>query len=455
MKIWETEDSRSHNELKDLVEEFTSSRDLQYDQQLLPYDILGSIAHVRTLEKAGVLTSSESSELREVLAGMLREDIDVSPGDEDVHSKVESVLISRLGDLGKKVHTGRSRNDQVLVDIRLFTKEALHEYALLALDLAQELLVVAREHSETPMVGYTHMRKAMPSSVGLWACSYLEGILDDLKAVNCSYTLSDQSPLGAAAGYGVPLELDREFSADLLGFASVQRNTLAAMNSRGKFEFNLLSSLGLTQLDLSRFAQDLILFSGDEMGFFSLPDEFTTGSSIMPQKANPDVLELIRGRTSEMLGAINQTYGMLTGLPSGYSRDLQPTKKILMEGLSLVKSCLEVAVPLVSNLEVNEDNLVGSFRESVFATDSALKKVREGKPFRAAYREVKSDLQSGDTDQAEDPSRITEAIRQRSHLGGPGNLGLEWYQEEIDRMREEWQTREKVFKDTMQDLVQI
>lgn len=449
MKTWETGEEEK-SAIEQLVEDFTAGADVDYDQRLAEYDIYGSIAHVHALEDLDLVSSREAEKLRNELRGLLEEDISLTAEEEDIHTRVENELTDSLGELGEKLHTARSRNDQVLVDIRLFTKAELFKVVRELLNLVESLLNFASSQSDTPMVGYTHYRKAMPSSVGLWAGSYAEALLDDLTLIEANLGLIDQSPLGVGAGYGVPVKLDRELTADLLGFEKVQNNAIYVMNSRGKFEFNLLSGFASVQLDLSRLASDLITFSDGEFGYFEIPDEFTTGSSIMPQKKNPDVLELVRARSGEFSGHLSGIFSLLHGLRSGYSRDLQETKKALIDGLDDTSDSLEVLAPLISWLKVNEEELINAFSGEVFATDKVFDLVGDGVPFREAYRKVKNNL--GDDGDEVTENQIRESIDSRDHLGGPGNPGLNAKKKSLDRARDKWTERETKFKDCLKEL---
>ncbi|MFP4201898.1 MAG: argininosuccinate lyase [Candidatus Acetothermia bacterium] len=452
MKVWELEDRRDESGLVELVEEFTAGADVGYDQRLADYDILGSIAHVTGLEEIGLLTSSEAEELREGLRDLLEEEIELTSDDEDIHTRVENELTDELGELGGKLHTARSRNDQVMVDLRLYAKDGLFGVVDALFELIESLLELAEEGASTPMVGFTHSRKAMPSSVGLWAGSYAEALLDDLVPLGSSLELLDQSPLGAGAGYGVPVRLNRELTAGLLGFGKVQKNAIYVMNSRGKFEFQLLSGLAGVALDLSRLAEDLIVFSDEQFGYFTIPQPFTTGSSIMPQKKNPDVLELVRGRTSRFSGYLSEIFALLHGLRAGYSRDLQETKRSLMEGLDSIHESIEVLSPLIENLELNERNLKAAFSEEVFATDKVFSRVEKGEPFREAYRAVKEELGSTDTGGRIDPDRIRDVIESRDHQGGPGNLCLEDSWAELEEKRKRWTAESTNFRLALKSL---
>lgn len=454
MKIWELENGKDESELEELVEEFTAGADVEYDQRLADYDIYGSIAHVTGLEEIGLLSGPEAEDLREGLRDLLGEEIELSPDDEDIHTRVENELTENLGEIGGKLHTARSRNDQVMVDLRLYAKEALFEVVEGLFELIDSLLEFAEREAKKPMVGYTHSRKAMPSSVGLWAGSFAEALLDDLIPLDSAFKLLDQSPLGVGAGYGVPVSLDRELTAELMGFGKVQNNAIYVMNSRGKFEFQLLSGLGGVTLDLSRLAEDLIGFSDDQFGYFRIPEAFTTGSSIMPQKENPDVLELVRGKASGFSGHLSELFTLLHGLRSGYSRDLQETKESLMDGLDTVTGSLEVLTPLISRLEVNEENLISAFTEEVFATDEVFSLVEDGTPFRKAYRKVKEELGSEGAEDSIAPKRLEKALESRDHPGGPGNLQLGRSRAELEREKKKWMGRSTNFRMALENLAE-
>jgi len=451
MKTWELGEEEEKSGIEKLVEGFTAGADVNYDQRLADYDIYGSIAHVHALEELGLIDSGEARALRNELRGLLEEDLDLSAGDEDIHTRVENEVTEALGQLGEKLHTARSRNDQVLVDVRLFTKAELFKVVRKLLNLVESLLYLASSQADTPMVGYTHYRKAMPSSVGLWAGSYAESLLDDLISIESSFQLVNQSPLGAGAGYGVPVKLDRRLTADLLGFEKVQNNVIYVMNSRGKFEFNLLAALANIQLDLSRLSSDLIAFSDTKFNYFEIPEDFTTGSSIMPQKKNPDVLELVRGKSAKFSGHLSSLFSLLHGLRSGYSRDLQETKEALFEGLDTTTDSLAVLAPLISGLEVNEEALIRDFSGEVFATDEVFDRVEEGEPFRQAYREVKEDLGELPGEEISE-ERAKKSLAARNHPGGPGNLQLEEIKKNLERGKDKWSEKEAEFVDCLRRL---
>ena len=405
---------------------YTAGQDRVLDMALVEADCLGTAAHVAMLSRMPLRPPPVSpkdaqlviAELRNVLADAAAGKFSITLEDQDVHLAIERRLTERLGDLGKRVHLCRSRNDQVAVDLRLFAKGRLLDAAAAAAELAGALVAFAKKHERIPMVGRTHMQPAMPSSVGLWASAWAESLLDDLALLRTAYALNDQCPLGSAASYGVPMPIDRQLASDLLGFAKPVHNVLHANQARGKLESIILSALGQVMLTLSRMAQDLILFSMPEFGYFRLPPEFTTGSSIMPQKRNPDVLELIRAKAAKVLACANLVAEIVRAAPSGYNRDLQETKEPFLAGFDLAISSLRISIPLVAKLEVDAAALRRGFGPEVFATDRALELVAQGMPFRDAYHEVKNNL---DKLAGKSPD---EALAAKRHLGAP--MGLDF-----------------------------
>lgn len=422
-------------DLDALVEEFTVGRDYELDERLVPADCAGSLAHATMLAKIGILIPAELVGLRRELAAIVEDHaagrFPITLEDEDCHTAIENRLTARLGETGKKIHTGRSRNDQVLTALRLFAKGFLFEGARRLASLVESLRAFAAAHAELPMPGRTHLQIAMPSSVGLWAGAYAEELLDDLRHLWSVYPLCDQSPLGSAASYGVPLPLDRELEADLLGFSRVQNNVLYANNSRGKLESIILEAVDQIGLTLSKLAQDLILFSLPELGYFTLPDELCSGSSIMPQKKNPDALELLRAKSATLSACALQAKSIIRALPSGYNRDFQETKEPFLRGCSIVLLCIRVAEVTVTSLAVNPDRLAEGLRPEIYATDAALELVAKGWSFRDAYREVGTHLERLAARDAK------SAILGRSSTGTTGNLGLDRLKEEGDRLAEE------------------
>lgn len=405
---------------------FTAGRDVVLDQALVSVDCIGTAAHVTMLSRMPVSPPLITDEERKKVIGGLVEIIKLAGknkftielADQDVHLAVERTLTAKLGDLGKKIHTCRSRNDQVAVDLRLFAKEQLMETLEEAAALVSVLVEFGKKHETVPMVGRTHMQPGMPSSVGLWATAHAESLLDDCVMLVNAYELNDQSPLGSAASYGVPLPIDRQLTSDLLGFGHPTHNVLYANNGRGKMEAIVLGAMSQVMLTLSRLAQDFMLFTMPEFDYFKLPAEFCTGSSIMPQKQNPDVCELIRARASRVKAAELGVYDLIKGSPSGYNRDLQEAKELFMEGIATTRACLRILAPMVAGTKVNQQKLIDGFTPDVFATDRALELVGEGMPFRDAYHHVKENLHELENI---DPAA---AIRLKTHLGAP--LGLDW-----------------------------
>ncbi len=436
-----------------IVREFLVGEDIILDQLLVKYDVIGSIAHAAMLNKIGILSNEELIKLKRTLREIIKlneEDrFKINVFDEDVHLKIEGFLTQKLGDVGKKIHTGRSRNDQVLVDLRLFTKDKLLKIEEKTLELASTLLEFGEKNKDVPMPGYTHFRKAMPSSVGLWALSFVESLLDDLLIIKSAYKLNNQNPLGSAAGYGVPLNLDRALTTELLGFERIQNNVLYVQNSRGKIESIVLSSLAQIMLDLSRLSNDLIIYSSDEFGFFTIPEEFCTGSSIMPKKRNPDVLELTRARANKLFSYLSQTLSTVKDLTSGYSRDLQETKEPLIKGINMVDSCLDIFVPLVKGLKTNEKKLIDAFNSQIFATDEALNLVAKGTPFRDAYKNVELNFLFSHREEM-DPKEI---IKERKYVGTTGNLGIEKLKKQIENETKLVTTEKEGFKNIINGLL--
>ncbi|HZJ88269.1 MAG TPA: argininosuccinate lyase [Sphaerochaeta sp.] len=420
--------------LDSLMEEFSVGSDYLIDQHLVVADVLGSIAHARTLERAGILTVDELQAAQEALVQILtlkeREQFPITLADEDCHTAIETYLTEAAGEVGKKIHTGRSRNDQVQTALRLWMREFTLRLALSVSSLAEGLFGLAAEHSEVPMPGRTHMQIAMPSSVGLWAASFAEQLADQVAHLIDLHARLDQSPLGSAASYGSPLALDRAYSASLMGFSRVQNNVLYANNSRGLFEAMLLDSCDYIGLTLSKLAQDLMLFTLPEFGYFTLPVELLTGSSIMPQKQNPDGLELARSRSARIHSATTAVKGIIRSLPSGYNRDFQDTKEPLFTGTKSTWDLVQIFTRMVEGLEVNEEALIAACTPELYATDVVLARVSKGESFRDVYQEVGAAI---DTVVALDPR---EAIALRTALGTSGNLQLQAQEAHLFALKE-------------------
>lgn len=418
MKLWE-----KGYALDQLVESFMTGDDPVLDRVLIPYDCLGSIAQAKMLAKIGILTAEECQKIVDALHVLILQaeqgQFEIQPEDEDVHTAVEGALVKRLGDIGKKIHTGRSRNDQVLLDLRLYSREMLLEVCDSIFCLVETLLSFAERYQAVPIPGRTHFQRAMPSSIGLWGGAFAESLLDDVELLKAAFALVNQSPLGSAASYGVSLPIDRQYVADLLGFDKVQNNVLYVNNSRGKFEAVILNGLVQIVNDLAKISTDMIIFSAPEFGYFALPEKFCPGSSLMPQKRNPCPLELVRAKSALVQSYLFQVLETIRALPSGYNRDFQETKRPLMQGFEVASLSLKVVNQIVSELEVDADRCIGAFSAELFATDQVLRLVEAGLPFRDAYARIARDSQAV---AMEDP---VENIRAKTHLGAPGNLDLE------------------------------
>lgn len=388
-KLWQ----KDNLILDPIIEAFETKDDLILDQNILPYDVEGSLAHAKMLNKIGILTKDELIKLEKGLTEILdlanNGKINLQFGDEDIHTKIENYLTEKYGEVGKKIHTLRSRNDQVLTALRLYSKAEIRKIQKVIEELINSFENYNKQYGQIPMPGYTHMQKAMPSSIGLWAESFIYSLKDDLNLLSTAYSLIDQSPLGSAAGYGTPIKLDKKYTATLLKFKRVQENPIYCQQSRGKFEAFILSSLIQVLLTINKFASDVMLFSTSEFGFFKASSKITTGSSIMPQKKNLDLAELLRSKVHLVLGNFTQIASLSSNLISGYNRDLQDSKKPLMESLNITQDSLKVTKILLENLTPNPEKLISSMTEELFATEKALKLVLQGQSFRDAYMEMK------------------------------------------------------------------
>jgi len=385
MKLWE-----KGAKLNQQIENFTVGDDYILDQKLVKYDCLASIAHAKMLGKIGILNEQEVHKLEQELTNIIELDkkgeFKILQEQEDCHTAIENYLIKNLGDLGKKIHTARSRNDQVLTALRLYYKDELNNCTKLMNKFIETIAEFVNKYSDIKFPGYTHTRKAMPSSIGLWGNSFIDAMKDNLKVIDLTLELIDQSPLGTGAGYGVPLKIDRKYTAELLGFKKVQNNPIYTQNSRGKFESTVLHALTMIMFDLNKIASDLILFSLPEFGYFELLDEFCTGSSIMPQKKNPDVLELVRSKYHVIVSYEFQVKNISSNLISGYHRDIQLTKEPTMKGLEIIEECLTIMSLVFTKLKVNKENCEKALTEEIYATEHVYELVEQGIPFREAYQ---------------------------------------------------------------------
>lgn len=387
MKLWQKD-----YDLNKQVEAFTVGNDHILDHQIVKYDCMASMAHARMLGEIGILDQKEVNLITERLEEIIQLDrkgeFTISREQEDCHTAIEEYLTDHLGELGGKIHTGRSRNDQVLTALRLYYKEELKDCGNLVRKLEQSISKFVDKYGEVAIPGYTHMRKAMPSSVAMWAGAFIDSMKDNETVMKTAMDLIDQSPLGTGAGYGIPLELDRKHTARLLGFKRVQQNPIYAQFSRGKFEMTILHVLSQIMFDVNKIATDLIIFSMPEFGFFELPREFCTGSSIMPQKKNPDVLELLRAKYHEVVTCEFQIKSIMGNLMSGYNRDVQLTKEPTIKGFQITNDSLAIVSLIFEHLQVNRENCENAMTDDVFATEEIYKLVQEGIPFREAYRKI-------------------------------------------------------------------
>lgn len=389
-KLWQKD-----YKLNSLVEDFTVGNDYLLDQRLLKYDCLASMAHAKMLGKIGVLENKQVrklvAELQHIIELSEKGNFRITKEQEDGHTAIEQHLTRKLGELGKQIHTARSRNDQVLTALRLYYKDELNTCKELTRALSDSIVSCQNKYGEIKFAGYTHTRKAMPSSMAMWTGAFIESMADNLKTLNLAGDLVDQSPLGTGAGYGIPLEIDRSFSARELGFSRIQENPIYTQNSRGKFESTILHALSQIMFDLNKMATDLIFFTMPELGYLELPDEFCTGSSIMPQKKNPDVLELIRAKYHAVIACEFQIKNLVANLISGYNRDVQLTKEPTMQAFDITRSCLTVMKLIFGGVAVNAERCAQSLTREIYATQAVYELLKKGVPFRDAYKTIAKD----------------------------------------------------------------
>ena len=416
MKLWE-----KGVPVNQAIEKFTVGKDREMDVYLAPFDILGSMAHVTMLGSVGLIAETEVPVL---LAGLKKlylktqqENFVIEDGIEDVHSQVEYLLTQELGDLGKKIHSGRSRNDQVLLDLKLFIRDAIREVTESSSALIDLLLKKADETKNILLPGYTHLQVAMPSSFGLWFGAYAESLTDDLDVLQSAWKITNQNPLGSAAGYGSSFPLNRQMTTDLLGFAKMNYNVVYAQMGRGKVEKIVSFALANIAATLSKLAYDVCLFNSQNFGFVKLPDEFTTGSSIMPHKKNPDVFELIRSKCNKIQGVPTQISLMTNNLPSGYFRDLQIIKEVFLPVFGELIDCLNIASLALTNMQVKTEILNQPIYDFLFSVEEVNKLVLNGMPFRDAYKTVGKQIEDG----VFNPDKKVD----HTHEGSIGNLCLD------------------------------
>ena len=400
-----------------MIESFTVGLDRELDLRLARYDVQGSMAHIRMLESIGLLEKSELDQLlpalQEIADSIERGEFVIEDGVEDVHSQVEFLLTAKLGDIGKKIHSGRSRNDQVLVDLKLFFRDELRRIADGVERLFNRLQSLSEEHRDKLMPGYTHLQVAMPSSFGLWFGAYAESLTDDMQMVVAAYNIANQNPLGSAAGYGSSFPLDREMTTELLGFANPHYNVVAAQMSRGKTERAVASAIAAVASTLGHLAMDVCMWMCQNFGFVKFPDELTTGSSIMPHKKNPDVFEIMRGKCNRLQSLPNELTILTANLPLGYNRDLQLMKDIVFPATTQLIECLDMADFMLAHIEVKEGILDDPRYDYIFTVEDVNRLVLQGVPFRDAYRQVGLSVQDG-------TYRPTREVH-HTHLGSIGN----------------------------------
>jgi argininosuccinate lyase len=416
MKLWEKETSNTTAK----TEQFTVGRDREFDLLLARYDVCGSLAHTAMLESVGLLSADAYAAVKGGLEAILEEieqgTFTIDESVEDIHSQIELLLTQRIGEDGKKIHSGRSRNDQVAVDIKLYLRDALKDTGRQAGTLIAMLLELSNQHKAVLMPGYTHLQIAMPSSFGLWFAAYAECLAEDLEMLAGAYAVVNKNPLGSGAGYGSSLPLDRTMTTSSLGFNSMHYNAIAAQMSRGRAEKMVAMGISCIAATLARMAMDICLYNSQNFGFIRFPESLTTGSSIMPHKKNPDIFELIRGKCNRLQALPNELSLLLTNLPSGYHRELQLTKEILFPAIQVLHDCMDMLLTTLPHAMLNEHILDDPKYQYLFSVEAVNKLVNEGIPFRDAYRQVGKDIASG--------SFHYEGfdVSQHTHEGSIGNL---------------------------------
>jgi len=416
MKLWD-----KNNSANEKIIEFTVGDDRLNDLYLIKYDLKASISHAKMLYKTNLLSEIECDRIINILNEMLFEaesgELKIEKEFEDMHSKIEYTLISRLGDIGKKIHTARSRNDQVLVSIQLYLIDELNNIKTEVKSLFDLLINLAKKNEKIIMPGYTHMKAAMPSSFGLWFSAYAETLIDDIISLNSTIKIVNQNTLGSAAGYGTSFNIDRDFTTKDLNFKTLKYNSLACQISRNKIEKNTFDAIGNIAFTLSKISMDICLYLGDEFQFISFPENITTGSSIMPHKKNPDVFEIIRGKCNSIQNLSNSANLSSTNLPSGYHRDFQLNKGKIINAVNDIKECIQILSYCLSKISVNKKILEKSNYENIFSVELINEMVLKGMPFRDAYLELKSKLKSGEI-------KFPKTVN-HSHIGSIGNLALD------------------------------
>ncbi len=424
-KLWQ----KSSN-VNELVENFTVGRDREFDEQMAAFDVLGSLAHTRMLQSIGLMQEVDldlvQKELKVIYKDIQAGNFKIDDGVEDVHSQVELLLTQRIGDAGKKIHSGRSRNDQVLVDLKLFFRSQLQEVVEETELLFHLLIALSKKHKDVLLPGYTHLQVAMPSSFGLWFGAYAESLVDDLEVVLAAYKITNKNPLGSAAGYGSSFPLNRTLTTELLGFDSLNYNVVYAQMGRGKTERIIAQAISNIAATLAKMAMDQALYLSQNFAFVSYPDTLTTGSSIMPHKKNPDVWEIMRGKCNRLQALPNDVAMMTTNLPSGYHRELQLLKELLFPAFADLKNCLHMATFMLQHIEVKTDILNDPKYAYLFSVEEVNRLVLNGTPFRDAYKQVGLAIEQGNFN----PDKKVN----HTHEGSIGNLGNEQISAAMDKL---------------------
>lgn len=425
MKLWQKEIATNN-----LVEQFTVGQDREMDMHLAAFDVLGSLAHTKMLNSIGLLPAEDLNaiqiELKNIYKNILAGEFKIEDGVEDIHSQVELLLTQKLGEAGKKIHSGRSRNDQVLVDLKLFFRSQVKEMVTSTNELFALLIELSEAHKNKLMPGYTHLQIAMPSSFGLWFGAYAESLIDDLELMLAAYKICNKNPLGSAAGYGSSFPLNRTMTTELLGFDHLNYNVVYAQMGRGKTERILSQAMSSIAATLNKMAMDACLFMNQNFGFISFPDELTTGSSIMPHKKNPDVWELIRGRSNQIQALPNQISMLTTNLPSGYHRDMQLQKETLFPAFQSLMACLDMSKLMLKNIKIKDNILDDPKYQYLFSVEEVNNLVLSGVPFREAYKKVGLDIEAGNFNGKYEINH--------SHEGSIGNLNLSELQQIMNNL---------------------
>lgn len=427
-KIWQ----KDNNATNILVNKFTVGKDLDFDERLAKYDVKGSMAHCKMLAEVGIISIEESEQmllvLKEILENIENGAFEIDKKAEDIHSQVESILIEKLGDTGKKIHTARSRNDQVLLDIKLYLLDEIREITALTDEFFQILIKLAEQYKKVLLPGYTHLQIAMPSSFGLWFGAYAEALLDDMEMLFSVKNIINKNPLGSAAGYGSSFPIDRESTTFNLGFQSMNYNSVYAQMTRGKSEKMLAMAMATLAGTLSKFSYDVCLYLSQNFDFISFPKEFTTGSSIMPHKKNPDIFELVRARCNRIQALPNEFILLTNNLPSGYHRDMQLTKEILFPAIDSLKECLEILNYTVPNVQVKDGILDDEKYKYLFSVEKINEEVKNGSSFRDAYIKVGKEIEKGEFD-------FEIKNLNHTHQGSIGNLCLDKIEYQFNKLK--------------------